>query len=498
LQGAGGVTLALPFLHKFMDPKLASANGELLPQRILTMTYAMGFVAERWRPSASGSSFTFPYITAPLTPFQDRTLVVSNCDHKALQLNENHTWGHPAKQEAALTGTLMTGAFGGDGSNRVENVLSTGGAEGFGPANESVEQFIGSRLRTPSHVRQSVDLAVSGRPEYEPNEVASTFCFEARSNPVTLQANPARAFNDLFAGISATGMEDPALRALRERNKSVLDAVRDSFVDLRSGLDRRDQTILDDHAARIRQIELDVMRVACSPPAGIPTDGSAMPDASLFRGMSMSELAPLQTRIMAHAMGCNLAPIGRIEFTDQHDPLFGIPNVDDEVARWRAADDAAAWHSLVHGEVSPVDGVPTRPNETFPDAFSPALLDGYRFFVQQYANLLDELDQIVEGPDGRTALDNSLVVLATDFGNGNGHGCMKMGYIMAGNTGPARRGYHLDCAPGANFYAESTYSVSQLLVSMIQMFCLTNPDGSLIDEFGLQGFSRGPIDALFT
>jgi hypothetical protein len=33
---------------------------------------------------------------------------------------------------------------------------------------------------------------------------------------------------------------------------------------------------------------------------------------------------------------------------------------------------------------------------------------------------------------------------------------------------------------------------------MIQMFCLTNPDGSLIDEFGLQGFSRGPIDALFT
>jgi hypothetical protein len=197
-------------------------------------------------------------------------------------------------------------------------------------------------------------------------------------------------------------------------------------------------------------------------------------------------------------MGCNLAPIGRMEFIDQHDPLFGIPNVDDEVARWRAADDAAAWHSLVHGDVSPVDGVPTRPNETFPDAFSPALLDGYRFFVQQYANLLDELDQIVEGPDGRTALDNSLVVLATDFGNGNGHGCMKMGYIMAGNTGPARRGYHLDCAPGAGFYSDSMYSVSQLLVSMIQMFCLTNPDGSLVDEFGLQGFSRGPIDPLFT
>ena len=83
------------------------------------------------------------------------------------------------------------------------------------------------------------------------------------------------------------------------------------------------------------------------------------------------------------------------------------------------------------------------------------------------------------------------------IGFGNGHSSNKMGWILAGNTGPARNGYHLDCAPGKGFYETSDYNTNQLLVSIIQMFCLTNSDGSPINQFGLDGFSTGNIAPLF-
>ena len=496
LVGTGGAMLALPFLERLHGT--ARATGEMLPKRLIVVTYSMGTVVEHWLPPSSGPlSGALPYITAPLEPFRDRCLFVSHCDNAVMGLNAQHAFGHPAKKEGALTGTLLTGAFAGDGTNRIENVIADAdGSDQGGPNGESVCHFIGSHLRRSHHTVPSVDLSVAGRPERDQDYVDSEFFFEGPANPVSLQANPGRAFNRLFAGIDPDGMVDPELEARRRRTKSVLDAVRASFVELQSGLGAEDRRRLTEHAERIRQIELDVERVVCAPPIGIPHDGTVSSPWDPYRDLAMVDLAPMQSRILASAMACDLAPVGRLEFSDQHNPYFGLPIVDDEVARWRAADSASAWHSLVHGDPSPVDGVPTRPRDGS-TTWAPALLDGYRFFVEQFAGLLGELDAIVEGPDGRTALDNSLVVLASDYGNGNGHSSRKLGYILAGNTGPGRLGWHHDCAPGAGFYTDSDHNVNHLLTSIINMFCLTDPMGRPYESFGLEGFATGVIPGLF-
>lgn len=495
LQGTAGITLSLPFLTKFARPAWAAPAP--VPQRLVVVTYAMGTVSDMWRPDQVGANFNLPFITQPLDAFKDRCLFVSNCDNAVLRLNSDHVFGHPAKKESVLTGTLMRNAFDGDKANRVDRVLDMAldAVEG-GPNNESICNFVGNHLlANRSYNTASVDLAVAGRAENNHAQVNSSFFFEGPANPISLEANPATAFNNLFTGVDPDDLAaQEALRQLRGRRASVLDAVRSSFTDLRQGLDAADRARLDDHADRIRTVELGIDEiVSCTPPIGIPGGGQANPGWDLFRDMSMRELAGYQIPLLAHAMACDMAPVGRLQFIDQHDPYFGVDSVDTQVAAWRAADPSTAWHGMVHGDASPVDGVPTRGDGVYADY----LLDGYRFFVEQFAALLGELDSIEEDADGTTVLDNTLVLLATDYGNGNGHSSNKLNFVLAGNTGPARSGYHFDCAPGANFYTDSDYNSNQLLNSICRMFDLKNADGSDVIEFGLEGFVQGGIPGIF-
>jgi hypothetical protein len=492
LQGLGGITLALPFLHKFAG-RARAGGGPAAPRRLLVMAYPMGTAIGRAKPIGTGASFTLPYITAPLEPFRDRCLFVSNCDNAAMHLNDFHAFGHPGKQEAALTGTLLTSAFGGDGSNTIENVLRGAPADGPGPNGESVCNYIGTRIRA-GQPRRSVDLGVTGS-QYEENERPSTFFFEGPVNPVTMQLNPARAFETLFSGYT-DGEPDPALEAMRQRGLSVLDAVGDSFTDLRQGLDARDRAILDDHADHVREIETRLENTAvaaCDVPAQPPTVGSP-PSYDPYRDLDMGQLAAYQIPLLARAMGCDIAPVGRLEFTGQQDPRFGLAAVDAELDAWAASGND--WHGMVHGDPSPIDGVPTRPTEEYPDQYSQTLLDGYRFFVERFVDLLTALQSIPEGVDGQTALDNSLCVLVSDFGDGQGHSSNKMFWVMAGNLGGARTNYHAQVGPDA-FYQDSDYNTNQLLVSLIRMFGITEEDGSPVEEFGLRGFTSGVIPALF-
>lgn len=415
----------------------------------------------------------------------------------------NFVWGHPAKREAVLTGTLTTPAFANSNTNHVSEVMA--GADAEGPANgPSVERVIGSHLLR-NHPRASVDLGVDGYAGLAqwgaPQQTTSSgFFFEGAGNPITLTQSPSAGFQQLFAGLMDNGPseEDLARERLRARNSSVLDAVRDSFRELSSGLGRADRLRLDEHAARIRQLEIDTqVSEGCTVPTGI---GSVAD----YSGYRMDQLAPLQIRNLAHAMACELAPVGRLEFTNQQNPRFGIQELD---ATLDAATDYD-WHAMVHGDPLPGSTTPLRPGRDDSQvSYDSRLLDGYRFFVEQYAALLAELDSIQEGPD-TTVLDNSLVILASDLGEGLGHGHMKMGFVLAGNLGGARTGYHLDAGPdqpfevgGGYYYADARYNVNQLLNSVLDMAGVVDGAGGAV-TMGLGGYLEQAglprrIDGLF-
>jgi Protein of unknown function (DUF1552) len=403
------------------------------------------------------------------------------------QGGSSFTYGHPGKQEAALTGTLTAGAFPTNNGNNVSEILATPATTG-GANSASIETVIGQSLFA-GHPRPSVDLGVDG--DQHLGKVASGFCFEGRSAAVTVDCSPSSAFGALFANLPMGSQADAALAQLKLRRKSVLDAVRASFDDLKAGLGADDQRRLSEHAARIRQVELDVQSSAvCAAPVGVATPAK----------LSMDQVAPLQIKIMAQAMACNLAPVGRIEFVNQQNPRFGVATLDATLDAVKATFD---WHGMVHGDPLPGTTAFLRPGrDPSVTTYDQRLLDGYRFFVQRFADLLAALDAIPEGP-GTTVLDNSLLILATDFGDGLGHYHGKMGYIVAGNLGTARRGFYYAAAkPADGIYGASSNNVNQLLNSILDMAGVTDANGQPIAELGLQGFLKkvgAPrrIDALF-
>lgn len=469
LVGLGGITVGLPMLRAFIDPRAARAGGPApgMPKRIIMMAYGQGTHLPQFVTSSTGASPNLGTITEPMEAFKDRALFVSNCPNAVLDLGgSGFVFGHPGKKEAVLTGTLTTAAFGGNGANVIGNVFQTSPGNSKTPNGPSVETVIGQFLQTSEHLRPSVDLGVWGPGGARTGEV-SDFFYEGPSNPVSVEAHPGRAFASIFAGVQpSTGEVDEALQALRRRKKSVLDGVRESFVDLRQGLNAQDRATLDDHADKIRQIELDVPpSLGCEIPDGIPE-----PDAA-YAGMSMMELGTYQNRIMAHAMACGVAPVGRIEYLKQERPYFGVPVVDDAIAPLQFN----AWHEpIVHG----TDG--------FSKGSAPRVA-GFRFFVEKLAELCGLLDEIVEGPDGETVFDNSLIVLASDLGEGNAHNARDLCFIVAGNSGPGRRNYHLEA---------SGYNTNRFLNSLLHMAGVTNDQGAPVDEFGLGGFAPGPIAEL--
>jgi hypothetical protein len=196
-------------------------------------------------------------------------------------------------------------------------------------------------------------------------------------------------------------------------------------------------------------------------------------------------------------MACNLAPVGRIEFTGQQSPRFGIPELD---AKLDASAPSYDWHSMVHGDAFPGTAKRLRPdgaNQTL--GYDDLLVKSYAFFVKQFADLMTELDSHPE--DGGTVLDHTMLVLASDLGESLGHNHAKMGFILAGNLGGAKRNFHFRAsAPGAtplgNFYQRSNFQVIQLLNSIADMA------GKTGESVGLQGYltSEGAprrIDGVF-
>jgi len=500
LIGAGGVAVALPWLEK-LDGVARAQAAPSTPKRVIVVGYSMGVPLRHWVPDAG---FNLPYVTAPLEPFKDRCLFVSNIDHLMLEAGGGEfVHGHPAKHESALTGTLTTGAFPVENTNHLSEIRPDAVTDGAANA-PSIEHIIGQQLMG-GHPMPSVNLGVDGYAGLAtwgpPDPTASSwFFFEGPGNAITLDLHPDRSFDRLFSGLMSDGPSeaDLVLQRLRARNASVLDAVRASFDDLKQGLGRQDRIRLEEHAARIRQLELDVqLSATCSAPTGIGSVGD-------YSGYSMDQLAPLQIRNLVHAMTCDMAPVGRLEFVNQQNPRFGIADLDSTLDA--ASVDGMDWHGMVHGDPIPGTTNFLRPGrDDSVDVYDPRLLDGYRFFVEQFAYLLQELERTPEGEPGQTALDHSMVILASDLGEGLGHGNRKMGYILAGNLGTGRTGYHYDAAPGldpvSSYYTASNTNVNQLLNSILDMAGVVDPGGGPV-TMGLQGWLEAGglprrIDGLF-
>jgi hypothetical protein len=236
--------------------------------------------------------------------------------------------------------------------------------------------------------------------------------------------DPREAFRRVFGAALPSGggaMPDPGVAAAK---RSVIDTAIADLGELRTRLDGFEQDRLDLHLDALREVEMRLdglppaMTATCDEPAAPGgVDGTHLYDPAHF-----PLILHAQMDLMVQAMACGATRVGviqashhtselimsRFEGTEMYDPGFDM--------RSHQASHYGARHD--------------RTNRLFTD-----FLKQRRWFVEQLAYLIDQLQARPEGDAGETMLDHSLVLVCSEVSDGNTHSHQDMPFVLAGRAG---------------------------------------------------------------
>lgn len=379
LRAAAGL-LALPALDTLAP---ARAEAAPTPPRLLIYTLPNGRVPEWWVPSESGGKLVFPGQASALNPYGDRILALSG-------LSNNAALKSPGAAHAMGSGTLLTSTA----------IPSLGGGL-FN--NVSVDQVIAQSL-DPAPRFKSLQWS-AGEPG--PCDVGGAPCaytqsvsWSAPKSPMVPLITPHTAFEQLFsAGVD--GVTGPAEAARRRSLGSVLDFLHQDGLSLGTELGAADKDRLDEYFTAVREVELGL---AASVPAceagGSPPEALAYPErVEAFHDLIALALRCNQTRVLTFMIEFGLS--GRSH------PFINAPGGHHGLSHDQTAEGRAQLSNL----------------ETWQ--------------AQKVASLLGKLDAVKE-LDGRSLLENTVVLVVPDMGFGHLHDHGNITPLLVGGTGHMR------------------------------------------------------------
>lgn len=470
LLGAGGATLALPYLRS-LDVR---AGGSAPVKRLVVVVQPQGFIMDEWRPIGTGSDFTLSPILAPLEPHADRVVVVSGLDNVVTDLNFG-AGGHNSALKCLLTGMPLSANLGPDGAllPQDQHVPGDQSYDVFagGP---SIDQVIAERLAAPVPY-QSLEFAVGTDSYLNAQQVF----VRGPDEPLGTMNDPRAAFDRLFAGFDPG---DPSpLQRLRGARSSVLDRVGGSYESLSARLGAEDRRVLEAHTSKIRELEQRFagggdFGAGCAIPS-VSVPGDYDPHNSDFDDVG----AMAQIDLMVMALACDMTRVASLQFTNGQNnrfPWLGLTIPDPSWPGYNAVE-WPDWHGMFH--ISP------DPARDHPEPRA-AMVAAMRWYAEKFAYLLQRM---AETPDGDgSLLDSSLVVWVSEFGDGAAHWAWDLPVVLAGNLGGAlQTGRHLQF-PGRVNNPATGYTNNDLLVSILQLF------GYGDESFGYPDVCRGALPGL--
>jgi len=262
LRGAG-VTLALPLLDAMLPAMTAlaqTAAGGV--KRFVGIWHPHGAAPGYWSPLDAGPDFEFSFITKPLEPFRDRTVLISGLDSSAAISTPEEPGGNHARGAVFLSGTR--------------------------PRRDAVSPYLGvtiDQLIAQKHSQDtllsSVQLGVEDASHNSGNcnwgyscAYTNSVSWSNPSTPLPTEVNPRVAFERMFGD----GSSPEERRIGRLQSASVLDSVTHEIPHLKRNLAPGDQARLDDYFDNVREIERRIRNatnnsaaeVSAEVPFGIP------------------------------------------------------------------------------------------------------------------------------------------------------------------------------------------------------------------------------------
>ncbi len=458
LRGAGGLALGLPFLSAMLRPGQSHAADEA-PLRLVIFYTPGGTLLDKWLPSAGADGLTLKPMLEPLTPFRDRLTFLQGLGLQITQLGVGHP--HSRGMAGVLTGReLLAGNFATNGGN-------ASFANGI-----SIDQAVAARVSTGLPFKSlevaagwSTGLGAGGMP-HPANIINSA----GAKQPIPPSGNPLSTFKRLF-GDGSTNIDEQRLWST-----TILDSVASEYKRISQQLGAEDRQKLEAHLALIEESRKGLgagVNAACKPPTSVNSDPNFYEDSfsdgassdggadAIGSGAKVPAKGAIMTELLVAALACGSTNVATMQWADGEAKFLlgflkdnaGKPLVDHH-------------HGYQHDR-----------------GFQPGSLEIiYHFYAERFADLLRRMDAVVEG-NGKTLLDNSLVLAISEIQKPDTHDQRNMPFILAGGAGGRLRGNRL--------VKVTEQPHNNLLASIDHLFGGDSP------KFGHPDFCTGPLAGVF-
>jgi hypothetical protein len=404
------------------DPAATSTGA---PLRMAFVYFPNGAIQPTWWPTGEDKTFELARTMQPLAKLKQKILILGGLDHV------NATPGPDgAGDHARASGSFLTGV-------RVKKTAGSDIRAGISIDQVAANQ-VGHLTRFPSleltcdAVRKSGNCDSGYSCAYQYN-----LAWRSPSTPVAPEPNPRLLFERLF-GAGPHGQRQASLERRQRQQRSILDFVVDDARRLTAGLSRRDEQKLGEYLTSVREIETRIQRAerfGKAPDPDVPTpEGIPASFEDYIRVMFDMLVLAFQTdstRIATFLLaneGSNRA-FPEINIAEGHHYLTHHQNKQEMIDK-----------------VAEID----------------------LFYMRQFARFLESLDATKDA-DGRSLLDNSMIVYGSGNSDGNRHTHTNLPIVLAGGGGGTLR-------PG-RFLKLADTPMSNLLLS-------------LADRLGVQGVER--------
>jgi hypothetical protein len=445
IRGAGTIAIGLPWLECMTADK-AEAQTANTAKRFIAVYQPGGTVMNRFTPTGTETAPVLSPILAPLESLKSKINVIQGLN-MSCAVGEQH--------QAGIIG-LLTGT----------EQVTANTVYAHGP---SIDQVIATRILTGKPMK-SLELAIrwaTGKSHGRLHPINSlNFEDNTSFSPIPPRTDPQVIWNDIFGSIDGgTPTNTEAIRILRK--KSILDFVDRKYVTLSMRLGASDRVRLQEHLAKIREIEMGLVPPAtppatCLAPTKIdtsdynPKSGLNADDNGNVRDTQTDAAIPKVGKFMMDmavmAMACDRTAVASIQWSDteaKHTfPWLTLPDhhhfyQHDGGFRAAECEKIATWYSEMH------------------------------------AYLLNKMNTTMVGPDNHTLLSESVVFFGSELQKPDLHQKDNMPFLLAGNGGGMRTGRWLK-------YNSQPHN--NLLVSILRLF------GDTRSTFGNTKYSTGPLN----
>jgi hypothetical protein len=412
-----GATLALPFLDA-MVPAFAATKvgGAVLPATRLGFVYVPnGIIQKAWLPAKVGTGFEMPATMAPLEPFRDNMLVLSN-----LMQNSGRSLGDGPGDHARAGASWLTGVH-------PKKTEGSGIHSGISADQIAAKEFSKSTQLASLEIGLEEPNLAGGCDSGYSCAYTNTISWRTAISPNPMEVNPRTVFERLFGDGETT---DPGARLKRiKEDRSILDFIRTDVARLEPSLGARDKSKLDEYLDSIRDIERRIQKAeeqSASMKLPVMERPSGIPDEFEAHSKLMSDLMVIafqtdMTRVVSFMMAR--------EGSNRSYRSIGISD---------------GHHSVTHHQNDPEKIAKTMKID--------------QLHVQMLAYLLDRLKNTPDG-DG-SLLDHSMILFGSSISDGNAHTHHDLPLVLAGGgNGKVKGGRHIR-------YASET-PMNNLLLTML-------------------------------